>query len=248
MTGMVAFRTGLAILALGVVAAVFLTVDPVAAVYPDRPLVWALWAFVIPVVLTVFGLLRRSYQARWAGIAIGLAVLPMATAFTLDMTAPRGDVRAPVTLVASAVLIAALMGRSMFQAFEGRATTLAWSGPRMGLVRWAVIANIASAFGLFFISVGSQMISLPATLLASVFLAVVVAGVSLLARQKTAGLLLLAGGCMGLVPVGGYLLVREPSPLGAFLVLGGVFGPGILLALAVLLVYAKPLVRHLLSG
>ena len=75
-----------------------------------------------------------------------------------------------IALLASLALLVSLSGRAMFERYEGNAAT-DWSGPRMGLVRWTIILNMASALGLFLFVVVYRYaigwhVAIPAVLLA----------------------------------------------------------------------------------
>jgi hypothetical protein len=152
-----------------------------------------------------------------------------------------------IALVASLVLLVSLSGRTMFGRYEGNAAT-DWRGPRMGLVRWTIILNLASALGLFLFVVIYRYaiqwhVAIPAALLAGL-----VIGVLLLARQKTAGLLLVAVSCILFVPAGTYFVWKEASDTGEMYVFAAAFLPGIIAGWACLFAFGKPLGRALRAG
>ena len=208
---------------------------------------WSIWALLVPLMLSAWGLVRRRPWGRWSGLAIAVAVLPWAAALTLGPSYGQPVDRPAVALAAAAVLLVALLGPGMFQAFEGRSETVDWSGRRMGLIRWTIVFNLASVFSLYFFvtryEYGSgALIAIPAVMLGGL-----VVGVLLLAYQKTVGLLLLGLSCILFVPAGVYFVWREArDPLEAALFLA-IFAPGVLLGWASLAVFGRPLWRYLRS-
>ena len=134
----------------------------------------------------------------------------------------------------------------MFECYEGRTET-DWSGPRMGLVRWTIILNIASAVALFlFVAVYRYAVewyvTFPALLLAALMV-----GVLLLARQKTLGLVLVALGCVLFVPAAVLFVWRESSYAGGVRIFAVSFMPGVLAGWACLLTFGGPVWRALRS-
>ncbi len=233
---MARFRIGLGLAALVVLGIVFATVND-----GSTPMVTlAFWALSILTAITAIGLVRARYLARWMAIALGWSVLPIAGAIMLDPPA-RSDVRPLVTLLAGATIFVALLGRSMFAAFEGRSSTHDWSGGRMGLVRWAIIANLATSLSLSLATLQWQSMPGKVVVWCGSFALILLLSIGLLARQKTLGILLLAVGCVGILGSGSYFMVSDAAPWEAVMLLSLMFGPGVVLGSAVLVAYAKPI-------
>jgi hypothetical protein len=213
----------------------------------DPRLVVATRLLLIPLGLTIVGVALEKLWGRWLALAGAIAVLPWALVLTFGL--PRG---APLTqqtiaLVASLALLVSLSGRAMFERYEGRAAT-DWNGPRMGLVRWTIILNMASALGLFLFVVVYRYaigwhVGIPAALLAGL-----VAGVLLLARQKTVGLLLVALSCILFVPAGTFFVWKEASHTGEVYLFAAAFLPGIIAGWACLFAFGRPIWRVLRAG
>jgi hypothetical protein len=118
----------------------------------------------------------------------------------------------------------------------------------MGLVRWTIILNMASALGLFLFVVVYRYaigwhVAIPAVLLAGL-----VAGVLLLARQKTVGLLLVALSCILFVPAGTFFVWQEASHTGEVYLFAAAFLPGIIAGWACLFAFGRPMWRALRAG
>jgi hypothetical protein len=210
-------------------------------------LVVATKVLLIPLGIAIVGLVLEKHWGRWMGLAAAVAVLPWAIYLTFGLPPGVPLMQQTVALVASASLLLVLTGRAMFGRYEGRAAT-DWSGPRMGLVRWTLILNLASAVGLFvFVSVYRYRIdwhvAVPAVLLAGL-----VAGVLLLAKQKTVGLLLVALCCVLFIPAGAFFVWVESSWAGGARIFAASFLPGVLAGWACLIVFGKPVWRTLRSG
>jgi hypothetical protein len=210
----------------------------------DPRLVLATRLLLAPLGLTVIGLVMEKVWSRWLALAGAIAVLPWAVVLTFGM--PRGAplVQQTIALVASLLLLVSLPGRAMFERYEGNAAT-DWSGPGMGLVRWTIILNMASALGLvLFVVVYPYAIewhvAIPAVLLGG--LAV---GVLLLARQMTAGLLLVAVSCILFVPAGAFFVWKEASHTGEIYLFAAAFLPGIIAGWACLVAFGGPMWRAL---
>lgn len=149
---------------------------------------------------------------------------------------------------ASLVLLLSLSGRGMYERYEGGSKSVDWSGPRMTLVRWTIICNLASvlAFYLFVVAYDYRIewhILIPASLLLGLIL-----GVLLLARQKTLGVLLIAICCGCFVPAGGYFVWKEASYAGEAILFGAVFLPSVFTGWASLFAFGKPMWRYLRAG
>ena len=242
-------RTTLAVLALVALAALVLLLVPRAAGGPpgNERLGVAILFLLLPVAWAIVGLLLRRASGRWFGLAIGIAVLPWATAFTFSPSygAPTWPQR--VALIAALVLLISLTGRRMFEAHEGR-MSVDWSGFRMGLLRWTLIFNIAAAFALYlFVTAYDANISGFVQVGAWLLLGLI-SGVWLLANQKTIGLLILAACCVAFVPLGIEFLRREAhSPEEAWLLVA-IFLPGVLLGWISLIAFGRPMLKFLEDG
>jgi hypothetical protein len=239
-------RKVLAILALVALGGLIVTLER-GAYGVDPRLVFATRLLLVPLGVTIAGLALGRYWSRWLALAGAFAVLPWAVVLTFGLPsgAPLGQ--QTIALVASFVLLASLLGRTMFDHCEGRSGR-DWSGPRMGLVRWTIILNIASALGLFlFVAVYRYAIEwhvvIPAVLLAGLL-----AGVLLLARQKTLGLLLVAVCSVLFVPAGTFFVWKEASHTGEVYVFAAAFVPGIAAGWACLFAFGKPLWQALRTG
>ena len=246
---MIRLRSALAVAALATLGVLVVILAPRTAEGPPggERLGIAIFLMLLPLVWALVGLIVRRPAGRWLGWAIGIAVLPWAAAFTLGPSYGASVWPAQVALAASLTLILALTGRGMFDAYEGR-LEVDWSGFRMGILRWTIIFNAASAFALYlfvmaydadlggFVAVGAWL------------LLGLVAGVWLLAHQKTVGLLILALCCFAFVPLGILFLEREAhSPEEAWLLVA-VFLPGLLMGWASLVTFGRPMLRFLRSG
>ncbi len=236
-------RKIVAVLALLALAGLIVTLERGA--YGVNPrLVVATRVLLAPLGLAIIGLALERHWGRWLAIAAAFVVLPWALFFTFALPPGSPLTQQGIALAAAALLLIALPGRAMFERYEGKAS-IDWSGPRMGLVRWTLILNLAFAAGLFtFVAVfgdGFELhIAFPAVLLVGLL-----AGVFLLARQKTAGLLLVALSCVLFVPAAVIFVWRESSWAGGAYVFGLGFLPGVLAGWACLLAFGKPLWRAL---
>ena len=119
----------------------------------------------------------------------------------------------------------------MFEALEGR-QRVDWSGARMGLLRWTLVFNTASAFSLYLFVMAydadfGSFVAIGAWLLLGL-----VAGVWLLAHQKTFGLVILAACCVAFLPLGILFLASEAHSLAEAWLLVAVFLPGVLMGWA----------------
>lgn len=229
-------------MALFTLAAVVVTVDPDAD-WLDRRFVAAARLLLVPLGATIVGLVRERYWGRWLGLAGALAVLPWALVLTFAF--PGGPPVAPaVALAASLLLLVSLTGRTMFERYDtGGATD--WTGRRMGLVRWTVILNVASALGLVpFVSTYPFATGWHAGV-AIALLITLLAGVLLLARQRTAGLLLVAASCVLFLPAGAYFVWTEARYASEALLFAAAFLPGVGAGWACLFAFGKPIWRML---
>lgn len=206
---------------------------------------WAIWSLLAPLSLTALGLVRRSVWGRWSGLAIGIAVVPWAFALTFGPTYGQPVTRQAVAFTAAVLLFLALLGKPMFAEFEGRTGNMDWTGRLMGLVRWTIICNLASALSLYlFVTIYDYRVGWLAVIPALI-LSGLIGGVLLLAHQKTVGLLLVALSCVLFVPAGTYFVWREArDPLEALLFFV-VFGPGIATGWASLVAFGRPVWQYL---
>ncbi len=203
--------------------------------------------FLPPLLATMAGLGVGAAWGRWLGIAGGVAVLPWALALLLR---PYGfsTVRPAIALAAALILIASLTGRAMFDAFEGRAARVDWRGRGMSLIRWTIILNLASVLALYLFVAAVEYriawhLAIPAATLVGL-----VAGVLLLAYQKTGGLLLVALCCIAFVPAGAYFVHHEARSHEEAVLFAVVFLPGVLMGWASLLRFGRPIARYLREG
>lgn len=207
-------------------------------------LVVATQLLLVPLGLAIIGLALGRHWGRWLALASAVAVLPWALYLTFGLPLGVPLMQQTIALVASVLLLATLSGRAMFEHYEGRAAT-DWSGARMGLVRWTLILNLASAVGLFvFVAVYRYRIEWHVTVPAMLLVGLV-GGVLLLARQKTVGLLLVALSCVLFVPAGAIFVWKESSWAGGAPIFAASFLPGILAGWVCLVAFGKPLWRAL---
>ncbi len=200
----------------------------------------------VPLGVTVVGLALDRPWARWLALAGAVAVLPWALFFTFGLPPGVPLAQQIVALIASGLLLASLTGGAMFERFEGRVAT-DWSGARMGLVRWTLILNLASAIGLFvFLSVYRHHVGWH-VILPSLLLLSLVVGLLLLARQRTSGLLLVALACVLFVPAAAFFALRETTWEGGVRIFAASFLPGIIAGWACLVVFAGPVWRAMRS-
>ena len=144
---MVLVRKVTAILALTALGGVLVTL--VRGSYGVNPrLVVVTRVLLLPLVLTMIGLALEKAWSRWLALAGAGAVLPWAVVLTFGLPSGAPLLQQTIVLIASLLLLVNLPGRAMFERYEGRAK-MDWSGPRMGLVRWTIILNLASVLGLF---------------------------------------------------------------------------------------------------
>ena len=242
-------RRMLAVVALVALGSLALLLTPRSAAGPpgSERLGVAIVLLLLPLGWAIVGLLMRRPAGRWLGLAVGIAVLPWAMAFVLGPSYGKPTWPQWVALAASLTLLVGLTGRTMFEAHEGRAE-VDWSGARMGLLRWTLVFNTASAFSLFLFVMAydadfGSFVAVGAWLLLGLLL-----GVWLLAHQKTIGLLVLALCCVAFLPLGSLFLSREPHSAPEAWLLVAVFLPGVLTGWASLIAFGRPLLRFLRSG
>jgi len=209
-------------------------------------LILTVWTLLPPLLLLIGALLVQVYWGRWAGLATGLAVLPWAAALSVV----PGDVhrlRPLLALVASLSLLVSLSGRAMLQRYEGRAGEVDWRGPRMALVRWTIVATLAAVLSLYMFAAAYVARIAWHALIPAALLLGLLPGVLLLARGKTAGLLLVGFCCVWFVPAGVWFVRREATGTGEIVLFIAAFLPAVVLGWAVLAAFAAPLARYLRS-
>jgi hypothetical protein len=241
-------RKTLAVAALFVLGGLIVTADPRTPQGGYERLAVAMWVLLVPLIITIGGIIREVYWSRWLALAAGVAVLPWATAVLIG---PRYGMPAlPATLAAGAslLLLSSLTGRSMFERYEARARAADWSARRMTLVRWTIVFNIASVLSLYvFVAAYDYRIDWHLAIPASLLIGLLI-GVALLIHQRTVGLLLVALCCVCFVPAGAYFVWQEASYAGEAVLFVVVFLPGVLSAWATLLAFSRPIWRYLRFG
>ena len=243
---MVLIRKVAAILALAALGGLFVTLERGSYGVNPRLVVFTR-VLLLPLVLTMIGLALEKAWSRWLALAGAVAVLPWAIVLTFGLPGGAPLMQQTIALVASLLLLVSLPGRAMFERFEGEAK-MDWSGPRMGLVRWTIILNMASVLGLFlFVTLYRYAIewhvAIPVVLLFGL-----VIGVLLLAFQKTIGLLLVAVSCVLFVPAGIYFVWKEASYTGEVYLFAASFLPGVIAGWACLFAFGAPIWNALRAG
>ncbi|MEJ2310902.1 MAG: hypothetical protein P8Y11_00820 [Gemmatimonadales bacterium] len=240
-------RKWLGLAALTTLGGLIITSSPSGPGGDDRVLT-ALWLLLVPLAITIGGLAGEAYWSRWLALAAGVAVLPWGTALTVTPTYGHPALPRLLLLAASLLLLLSLTGRSMFAHYEGRAGNTAWSGRLMGLVRWTIICNIASVLSLYlFVVAYDYELAWQFAILASLF-GGLVAGVLLLARGRTVGILIVGLCSACFVPVGGLFVWREATYAGEALLFAAIFLPGVLTAWISLVAFGKPIWRFLAAA
>lgn len=245
---MLKLRKALAVLALLTLGALIATVDADGPPGINDGLRAAGLGLLWPLAACVGAVLWNRPLGRWTGLAAGIAVLPWATVLTFGPTygAPIG--RQAIALAAAATLLVSLSGERMFEAFEGRARRIDWKAPRMSIVRWAVVCNLASVLTLYFFVVAYEPRAGAHLLGLGLLLAGLIVGVLALAYQKTFGLFLVALCCMAFLPVGVHFVHREAAGAAEAILFGVVFAPGIATGTACLVAFARPIWTALRSS
>ena len=204
----------------------------------------ALRLLLLPLVATVVGFARGRYWSRWVALAAALAVLPWATVLVLTPGVGGFRARAAIALIASLLLLSSLLGRRMFDRYEGSARHVDWSGRRMSLVRWSIVFNLASLLNLYLFVAAYRYrvewhIVIPALVLGGLILSLL-----LLAHQKTVGILAVALSGLLFLPSGAYFVGKEATYSGEAALFAVLFLPGILAAGATLLAYGGPMYQY----
>ncbi len=236
---MVLMRKVAAILALAALGGLIMTLE--RGSYGVNPrLVVVTRVLMVPLVLTMIGLALEKAWSRWLALAGAVAVLPWAVVLTFGLPDGAPLMQQSIALIASLLLLLSLSGRAMVERYDGKAA-MDWSGPRMGLVRWTIILNIATVIGLFlFVALYRYAVewhlAIPLILLIGL-----VVGVLLLGRQKTIGLLLVGLACVLFVPGGTYFVWREASYTGEVYLFAALFLPGVIAGWACLFTFGGPI-------
>jgi hypothetical protein len=206
-----------------------------------------LWLLLVPLAGSIAGLVTGRYWARWLGLAIAIAVLPWAFVITF-VPEPGLPVPAGAGALATAVaLLAALAGRGMAARYEGRSKSIDWVGPRMRWLGWTVIGNLASVLTLLLFVVAYPFRFAWHMALLGAVMAGLIAGVVLLARRLTAGLLLVWLCCIAIIPIGAMFVMSEATSAGEALLFAAALLPGALTGWATVFVFGRPLIRFLRS-
>jgi hypothetical protein len=206
-----------------------------------------LWLLLVPLILSIAGLVTDRFWARWLGLAIAIAVLPWAFVITF---VPEPGLPVPAgagALAAAVALLAALAGRRMAARYEGKVKSIDWFGPRMRWLGWTVIGNLASVLTLLLFVVAYRFRFAWHMALLGAVMAGLIAGVVLLARQLTAGLLLVWLCCIAIIPVGAMFVLSEATGAGEALLFAAALLPGALTGWATVFVFGRPLIRFLRS-
>src|SRR5688572_21487345 len=207
---------------------------------------------VMALVVGTVALARNAWWGRLLALAWGMSVAILAA-----LILATGGLWTLPYLAGALVLLGCLGGQAMFAAYEGSAPPpLDWRQPGMGLIRAAVVANLCGFLG--GVTIAPPIFAVqhqhplylhspidPTLLLVTclIMTALSLAGVVLLARQRTAGLMLLAVAAAGL-PLA---LIAYPGALddtSAWL-FAGLFGPGIVCGWMALGRYLPRMVRFL---
>jgi hypothetical protein len=198
----------------------------------------------LPLVVTVVGFARGRYWSRWVVLAVALAVLPWATVLVLSSGDGGFRTRAAIALIASLLLLLSLLGRGMYDRYEGNARQVDWSGRRMSLVRWTIVFNLASLLNLYlFIAAYRYRVEWHAVI-PGLVLGGLIFGLWLLARQKTVGILVVGLSGLLFLPAGAYFVWKEATYLGEATLFAALFLPGILAAGTTLLTFGGPMYRY----
>jgi len=233
----------LAVLALLALAGLAVTAPYRNPIGGYRREVVAMWVALAPLAAAIVAIILNRPWGRWLALAVAVAVFPWAAALTFGETYGASRTRPAIALGAASALLLGLTGRTVYRGFEGAVEGNDWSGRRMTLVRWTIILNLASVLGLFLFAAFYQTrVAWHAAIPGSLLIGLLV-GVLLLARQRTAGLLLVAACCLLFVPAGGYFVAHEARYAGEAMLFGALFAPGVLAGLVTLLAFGKPLAR-----
>jgi hypothetical protein len=228
-------RTLIAILTLCATATTVAILEYSSTSRPDQ---LAVLTFAGLLGLAAGGLALRRWWGRWLGLAAGVTGT-LYGGLAVASASLHHDYTFMLLAVPGPLLLACLSGRAMFERFDQPAgRTNDW---RARLVRWAVITNLASLVTLGLIAYAAYDMRgfsdrVPNFPLMFGTVGVVIVGVLLLARGKTAGLLAAVLGIVAQV----LMLFTLRRPAGLLLL-----GPGLTLAAASVVAYAAPMWRFL---
>ncbi len=245
---MTAARRAVAVLGLGVVAFVLWRAASTGGVLWTPGAVGRRALLLAPIVLAMAGLLTARTWSRWLGLAAAMTVLPWAAVLLGDGRAPGAGPGASAALAAALITVAALAGRPMIEAGEGRMTGIDWRGPRMRWLRWAIIGNLVSALTLYLFVVAYAFQPAWQIVLLATPMAGLLAGVLLLVRQKTAGLLLVWLCCVLILPAGAIFVVSAASDAPDAILFVLTLLPGLVTGWATAFVFGRPVYSFLKTG
>jgi hypothetical protein len=237
---MIAFRKAVAVICLATFSLLIVTSSGTGPLGSAAHFSIPILLLLLPLAVAAVGIVMGVHWCRWFGLAAALAVLPWACAFVFTTGYAIPVIRPRLALAASVLLFLSLTGPGMFQHFEGRSVAVDWSGPRMILVRWTAICNMASVLVLYFFVVAYNYRVEWHHLVMLLLLLALLLGVLLVCFQKTAGLLIVALSCLLFVPAGTYFVLHEAAFLGEALLFALVFLPGVGTAVASMIVFGKP--------
>jgi hypothetical protein len=112
---------------------------------------------------------------------------------------------------------------------------------------WTVIGNLASVLTLLLFVVAYRFRFAWHMALLGAVMAGLIAGVVLLARRLTAGLLLVWLCCIAIIPIGAMFFMSEATSAGEALLFAAALLPGALTGWATVFVFGRPLIRFLRS-
>ncbi len=197
----------------------------------------------LPLGLTVFGVIASKAWARWLALASAIALLPWALAIVAEDGFRIRQIEPWLVLGASVLLLITLTGRATYDDFEGRDPTERWAGRRMALIRWTVICNVAAVLNLWTFATAYTPAAAWHTLIPGLSAVGLVLGAGFLARQKTVGLLILAVCCVAFPPAASYFVSEQSTGAAEKLLFVFLFLPGWTTAVASLVSFAGPIRR-----
>ncbi|MCG8469594.1 MAG: hypothetical protein MJB57_15545 [Gemmatimonadetes bacterium] len=200
------------------------------------------WLLLLPLGFALCGALRERAWGRWLGLGAALAVLPWALILTI---VPLGLPVLPsaIALAAAVLIMVSLLPRG---SSPGAPWERSAGDPKeRALVGATIVCGIA-ALPILFLFVG-QGVGRPhaSGVLPAGLLIILAVGVTLLARGKTLGVLVMAIGALALVPAGVAFFTGRSVHPGEAMLLAPTFLPAIALGLGCALVFARPMWRFL---
>jgi hypothetical protein len=196
--------------------------------------------------VTVLGLVTGRWWGRWLGLAMGVfcclfVSIEIVSEFGEGFVRPKQILAAIGMGSIGPLLLACLSGRTMFERYDQPAGHA--RGARPALARWAAITNVSSLVTLGLVS--SVMLDPHGPEVtywkpALACLLLILAGVVLLARGKTVGLLLAFVGALAEVGVLASVERSSDRPIIATLL-----APGFVFSVAAAVAYAAPMWRFL---